>query len=40
MVRREEGSLALVEIVLSHTGGVGMCHPGGVGMCHPGEEGP
>ena len=31
MVRREEGSLALVEIVLSH--------PGEVGMCHPGEEG-
>ena len=31
MVGREEGSLALVEIVLSH--------PGEVGMCHPGEEG-
>ena len=40
MVGREEGTQPLVEIVLSHPGGVGMCHPGGVGMCHPGEEGP
>ena len=28
MVAREEETLPLVEIVLSHTGGVGMCHPG------------
>ena len=28
MVGREEGTLRLVEVVLSHTGGVGMCHPG------------
>ena len=28
MVASEEGTLPLVEIVLSHTSGVGMCHPG------------
>ena len=28
MVAREEETLPLVEIVLGHTGGVGMCHPG------------
>ena len=28
MVGREEGTLPLVESVLSHTGEVGMCHPG------------